>query len=80
MTNPVISHAGTRRWYKGHTNKFHRIDGPAVRYTDGWVEWWVDGNLYKTNESYQCATGISDEDMTIMTLKYGNVRGMDLLA
>jgi len=28
---------GTKRWYLGY--KLHRLDGPAIEYTDGYKEW-----------------------------------------
>lgn len=36
----------TIRWYnvKG---KFHRLDGPAIEYTNDRKEWWVDGKRHR---------------------------------
>jgi hypothetical protein len=27
--------------------KYHRVDGPAVIWWDGFLEWWIDGVQYK---------------------------------
>lgn len=34
-------------WYKEGTNILHREDGPAVEYTDGSKEWWVNEKLHR---------------------------------
>jgi hypothetical protein len=36
-------------WYKEGTNQLHRTDGPAVEYSNGTREWWVDGKLHRTD-------------------------------
>jgi hypothetical protein len=54
-------------------NDFHREDGPAVMYDTGSVSWYVHGIPCCSNKEYQQATGLSDEDMLILILKYGNV-------
>ena len=35
---------GTKVWYK--EGKRHREDGPAVIYSGGGNQWWIDGNWY----------------------------------
>ena len=40
----------------------------------GSKEWYVNGKRYITSKSFQEAAHISDEDMTAMILKYGNVK------
>jgi len=38
----------TKFYYKDkRMNILHRLDGPAVEYTDGHKEWWVDGNKHR---------------------------------
>ena len=39
---------GTRYWY--NAGLLHRLDGPAVEFTDGSAEWWLNGELH-------CETG-----------------------
>jgi hypothetical protein len=58
-------------WYIN--NKKHRIDGPAYVDNDDNMLWYINGNLYVDNKSFQLAAGISDEDMIAIILKYGNI-------
>lgn len=61
--------------YVNDTNQsvIHRIDGPAYIDEYGDMGWYVHGKICYTNAEFQAESGISDEDMTIMILKYGNV-------
>src|ERR1035437_355134 len=44
----AVDAEGTQRWYKrGHP---HREDGPAVVYTNGEIEWWVEGKMLNLEE------------------------------
>ena len=52
---------------------YHRLDGPARISASGIKEWYVNDTLYKNNKAYQKAVGLSDEDMAVIILKYGNV-------
>jgi hypothetical protein len=47
MTNPVIDAHGNQRWFVNV--ELHRVDGPAVIYTDGDQSWWVNGKLHRTD-------------------------------
>jgi hypothetical protein len=62
---------GITEWYKNGNR--HRIDGPAITFPDGHREWYVNGKRKIKNSSFQKAANLSDEDMTAMILKYGNV-------
>ena len=43
-----ISTAGTKRCYSDRKMKiFHREDGPAIEYTNGYKEWFIDGKLHR---------------------------------
>jgi phage baseplate assembly protein gpV len=62
---------GCEQWYiHGHR---HRIGGPAVVFRPGDQDWYIDGILHFTNKSYQTAANLTDEEMTLVVLKYGNV-------
>lgn len=38
----IIIYSGeTKKWYKN--GKLHRDDGPAVEYSDGYKEWFLNG-------------------------------------
>ena len=38
---PIIDQYGTKRWYLN--GKLHRLDGPAIEYSGGDKEWWLNG-------------------------------------
>lgn len=38
---------GTTRWFKPGTQIFHRLDGPAVEYADGYKAWYQNGNRHR---------------------------------
>jgi len=41
---------GTKRYYKDKAmNMHHRLDGPAVQYTNGYKAWLVDGKRHRTD-------------------------------
>jgi len=66
-----ISHDGHMEWWQN--NKLHRIDGPAVVLTPKNLAWYVVGVAYGTNNDYQQAASITDEEMLAVVLKYGNI-------
>ena len=35
--------------------RLHRMDGPARIWPDGMVEWWLNGNYYRTKQEYKLA-------------------------
>jgi hypothetical protein len=37
---------GTKLW-RNKSGKFHRLDGPAIEYTDGTKEWWQNGKRHR---------------------------------
>jgi hypothetical protein len=72
MINLVTDGQGTKRWFNKN-RKLHREDGPAVIYSDGYKSWWINDIRYRDNQSFKKAANITDEDMTAIILKYGNV-------
>jgi hypothetical protein len=71
MTNPHIDESGNKFWY--FNGKNHRVDGPAIIWYDGEYWWYINGKRYLNNKSFQEAASLSDEDMTAIILKYGNI-------
>lgn len=69
----VTYSSGNVRYFKNR--KKHRIDGPAVMFRDGDQMWFVNGYHAGSNKEFQEAAGISDEDMFMLILKYGDVTG-----
>lgn len=68
---PAIIHPdGTEEWWVD--NKRHRIDGPAFVSADDYI-WCVNGRVYVSNVAFQEAANLTDEDMAVIILKYGNV-------
>jgi hypothetical protein len=47
QTNPVIAENGTKYWYQNGLR--HRLNGPAVEYTDGAKYWFQNGLLHRLN-------------------------------
>lgn len=37
--------------HRNEKGELHRVDGPAIVYTDGSCEWWVDGKFIKSEQS-----------------------------
>jgi hypothetical protein len=78
MTKPQIDENGHQKWYN-RTGKLHREDGPAVIYNNSYTRWFLNDVRYTSNKSFQEAANLTDEDMTAMILKYGNVGLCDLV-
>jgi hypothetical protein len=73
MTSLIIDKNGNQIWYNKR-GQYHRENGPAIIYTHGRYYWYVNGNMYHNNKSFREAASLSDEDMSIMILKYGDVK------
>lgn len=66
-----IDEDGTEWWYQyGH---LHRTDGPAIAYP-GDSYYHIKGQRIHSAEEFQRLTGMSDEDITFMILKYGHFK------
>ncbi len=53
--------------------ELHRIDGPAVTYVNKTQSWYVRGINCTSNKEFQKIAGVSDEDMIVIILKYGDI-------
>ena len=52
MKSPVyleITNGNTVYYSDREMTKLHRTDGPAIEYSDGTKEWWLDGKLHRTD-------------------------------
>jgi len=67
-----ISRNGAMEWL--HYGKTHREDGPAVIWANGRVHWYLNNHQIRSAKKFQEELGLSDEDMTALLLKYGNIR------
>lgn len=53
--------------------KYHRHDGPAILYNSGKVLWFLNGQQINSTKVFQLLSKLSDEDMAILILKYGDI-------
>ena len=44
----TVDEYGNRCW-KNESNQFHRENGPAIEWSDGTKEWYLDGKLHRTD-------------------------------
>lgn len=58
-------------WYVA--GLLHRVDGPAIEHSNGAREWYVYGLWVDTYESFQAASGCSDEDLIVLRLRWGEM-------
>ena len=69
---PAIERNDIKVWYiEGNR---HRLDGPAVIKPDGSVGWWVRGIHVTSMKHFRELTGISDEELSLLALKYGGIK------
>lgn len=68
----VIEASGTEHWYL--CGKAHRIDGPAIIFANGDKRWYVYGERVQGRVRFKQLTYISDEEMSILILKYGDIK------
>jgi len=48
FTGCLIDRDNDKAWYKNGLQ--HREDGPAIECTNGYKEWWLNGNYYSEQE------------------------------
>jgi hypothetical protein len=64
-----IDENGTKEWWLGDI--YHRVDGPAIEYTDG-VKWWrLNGYHYTFDNWLEANNYISEEEKVMLKLTYG---------
>ena len=59
---------GSQYWWLG--DKRHRVDGSAIISADRSQYWFLNDKYYTDKKKFQKAANLSDEDMTILLLKY----------
>jgi hypothetical protein len=64
-----INANNTVTWYN-EQDACHRVDGPAVIYSNGSAAWYLDGNVYPFKEYLKLAP-ITDEQKLLLRLQYG---------
>ena len=74
VMRPGLSSPMVEVWHKvGDTNYYHREDGPAFVSENKVHLWYLHNKRIKTKEDYQEKTGLSDCDMLMLILKYGDI-------
>lgn len=68
----IIFPKGSETWYQ--FGRRHRIDGPALTRYDGSRSWWLYDNIVQSAEEFQQISGCSDEHLTMLILKYGEIK------
>lgn len=64
---------GTRHYHSRDDDGdlfYHRANGPAREFRDGYVDWWLYGNDYNF-EAWLAETPASDEEKVMLKLVYG---------
>ena len=73
LGGPAASYAnGNKHWFEN--NNRHRIDGPAVIWADGIFEWYLNGIQITSSLEFRRTGNLTDEQMTILFLKYGEIK------
>jgi hypothetical protein len=85
MIKMITTDEGHQIWYDSSRREWvdtsfwrdlfwHRIDGPACIWANGkYNEWWVLDVRCKNFKEFQYASGLSDDQMCILRLKYGEI-------
>jgi hypothetical protein len=47
LSNPIIHKGGTKRWLDEAGHHHHRLDGPAIEYSDGSKAWLINGRFHR---------------------------------
>jgi len=64
-----VSH---ERWWYNY-GQIHRLDGPAIEWRNGGMSWFINGYEYANFKDFQSAGGLSDSDMMVLRLRYGEI-------
>lgn len=67
----AIYYNGAEEWYR--FDLLHREDGPAVIFKTGDVKWYLE-DTQVNRQFFQKYTGLTDEEMFILVLKYGDFK------
>jgi hypothetical protein len=67
----LITPLNSKYWF--NNGKVHRTSGPAIIYSTGIREWFLYGNSVINSKIFKIVAGLTDEDMTMLILKYGKI-------
>jgi hypothetical protein len=69
----MIDSLGHKRWLNA-AREYHRLDGPEIEYSNGDAEMWaINGIMYWNFKDFQADGNLTDDQMTILRLKYGAI-------
>jgi hypothetical protein len=56
----IVNGLGTKFW-RNSDNKLHREDGPAIEYSSGAKEWWINGKYHREDgPAYESSNGYKE--------------------
>lgn len=67
-----INQYGEEVWLN-REGKYHREGGPALIAPNGTTAWYIGGQYMHSWREYQMNTGCSDEILSVLKLKYGEI-------
>lgn len=70
-----VDKVGNKFWSynNGEYEILHRTDGPAVEMSNRFY-WFVDGTQVESLKEYTNLLNLSDEEMLMIILKYGDIK------
>jgi hypothetical protein len=82
MIKMMIDEDGDKIWYDSSERDiedvkqsgelcWHRLDGPAYE-SEGGSTWWLNNEPYTNFKDFQEDAKLTDDQITILKLKYGN--------
>ena len=63
---------GRQEWFR--RGRCHRMDGPAIIDEYGNYGWYLNDDRICSREEFQRRAGLSDEEMALLILKYGDIK------
>ena len=63
-----INNNGSIFWFKPGTDKYHKLDGPAIEYACGDKYWYIDGKEY-TEEEFNVKINPVAKELTVSELE-----------
>ena len=74
IDGPAIERVdGHKEWWVD--GKLHKLDGPAIEWDDGDYWWHINGKRYSNFKDFQAAGRLTDDQMCVIRLKYGEIGG-----
>ena len=57
-------------WYN-EEGAYHRLNGPAITYRLGYMQWYLDGKQYDKFDEWLKESSIAEEEKMMLRLRYG---------